>query len=484
MGNSHSHPGVTSKRLRLIGRASDFVRVRYLRKPRQEVPVETDPLEHPGSQIRDPTRWLNKSIWSILDQGFFSLSNLATNILLANKLGTQNYGAFTVAFSYFLVLAVFHNAFLTEPALIFGQGRYRKQLNAYLGALLCGHGLISALIMMMLLAAGLLYYWAFEARTGLALTAFAIATPFLLLLWLMRRTCYVDSQPRRAAVGDGIYLALMLLGLVFLAETDNLSIITAIALMATCSLAASILLLFRERPMLPAGQTDLLRSVRKHHWVYGRWAATTGIAAFIPGQMFYPLLESISGLSSAGMLRAYSNLVMPFFQANVAMGMLLLPMLVRSRGTPRFNRIAFFGLVALSAPPIVLTPLLVIFPTQLLNLFYSGAYPTYTGLMWAVAVQAVLSGAFAVFNIALQSYQKPKFVFYASLVAAVITIVIGLPLTGKYGATGAAVSISTGLAVNVVVSGYFCWKVIWAKSRYRRKSIARAKLAPRAGDLK
>jgi O-antigen/teichoic acid export membrane protein len=178
------------------------------------------------------------------------------------------------------------------------------------------------------------------------------------------------------------------------------------------------------------------------------------------------------------MLRAYSNLVMPFLQANLAMGMLILPLLVRSRGTPRFNRIVLFGLAALSGAPIVLALILGAFPTQALNLLYNGTYPTNTDLMWAIAIHPVASGAFVVFHTALQSHQKPQFVFYASAVAAFAALIIGWPLAETYGATGAAIGMAVAFTVNALVSAFFCWKIIWSAKFGRLTSLNKGRSEP------
>jgi len=407
--------------------------------------------------------WVSKSFWSVLDQGLFSIANFAANILLANRLGPRDYGAFSVAFSYFLGFAIFHSAFLTEPALVFGAARYRDRLKAYLGTLLFGHGMITLLCAVILFAVGFCEYTlSDEPETGMAMMAFALALPFLLLLWLMRRTCYIDSQPQRAAAGDGAYLVLMLTGLAILAKTGTLSIVTAIAMMAVCSLAASILLLIREQPALPMRSPELIREVRNDHWVYGRWAAVTGIATFIPSQIFFPLLEKSSGLAAAGTLRAYANLVMPFLQANVALCMLLLPVLVRARGTRKFNHIVLFSLVALAGGPISLWMILGLFPSQALHLVYQDKYPVDATLMWLIGFQPVVTGAFSVFHAALQAHHHPKYVFHASAAAAVASITVGFGLTYRYGITGAAIGMMVGFTVNAICAGYFCWRIIWS----------------------
>jgi hypothetical protein len=89
--------------------------------------------------IKNLSRWLTKGFWAVSDQGLFSLSNFALNLLLARWLVPQDYGAFTVALSVFYLVGTFHGALLTEPMLVFAPSRYKGRFPEYLGALLYGH---------------------------------------------------------------------------------------------------------------------------------------------------------------------------------------------------------------------------------------------------------------------------------------------------------------------------------------------------------
>src|SRR5690606_1122278 len=89
--------------------------------------------------------WLTTGTWTILDQGLFAGSNFVVNVLLARWLTPEAYGAYTVAFTFFLLLGTFHGGLLIEPMLVFGSGRFEARLRRYLRVLLSGHGWFSLL---------------------------------------------------------------------------------------------------------------------------------------------------------------------------------------------------------------------------------------------------------------------------------------------------------------------------------------------------
>ena len=143
--------------------------------------------------------WVQKGAWTVLDQALFAGANFAVNVALARWLDPAGYGAYTVAFTVFLLLGTVHAGYLVEPMLVFGAGRFRERLGAYLRVLLAGHGRL-ALAFGAVLGAAAAGAWAVGERTlALALAAFALGQGAVLFQWAMRSACYVRTQPRLAA---------------------------------------------------------------------------------------------------------------------------------------------------------------------------------------------------------------------------------------------------------------------------------------------
>src|SRR6266481_10036339 len=82
-----------------------------------------------GSHFRDKlVRWVTKGGLAILDQGLISGSNFLIGILLARWLVPAKYGAFSLAFSVFLLLSYVYHALLSEPQGVFSGSAYRHCL--------------------------------------------------------------------------------------------------------------------------------------------------------------------------------------------------------------------------------------------------------------------------------------------------------------------------------------------------------------------
>src|SRR5579863_3622349 len=145
-------------------------------------------------------RWITKGGLAIVDQGLISGSNFLIGILLARWLMPEQYGAFALAFSVFLLLSYVYQSFLAEPQAVFSGSAYRQCLRGYLKALLSIQ-LVVTVFGVVLLGGSAVVVYAMGKADGLpgALAGVAIASPCILFFWLLRRSYYMNLAPARAA---------------------------------------------------------------------------------------------------------------------------------------------------------------------------------------------------------------------------------------------------------------------------------------------
>ena len=67
---------------------------------------------------------------AILGQGAFAGSHFLMNVLLASWLSPEDYGAFALAYSGFLLFLMLYSACVYEPLIVFGSGRYAGHFHA------------------------------------------------------------------------------------------------------------------------------------------------------------------------------------------------------------------------------------------------------------------------------------------------------------------------------------------------------------------
>jgi len=407
-----------------------------------------------GLSWRRILSWTTKGSLAVADQGLFAGSNFLLNVLLARWLAPADYGAFALAYSVFLLFGVFHTAILTEPMLVFGPGKYRERFPEYLGILLRGHFALMLPGAALLAATAFLLGWLYSPAVGRAFLALAIAGPFILLLWLLRRAFYVRLNPGWSAVGGGVYLAILLASILALRSAGRLTPATGFLAMAAASLITCLILFALLRPKL-ATESSTIRAVAADHWRYGKWAAATAGPVWFSSNIYFLVLPAWFGLEAAGALKALINLAMPALHTMSALGVLLLPILVRARdrGGPRaMSRTMKLSLALFLSGSACYLALLWGLRLQIFEFLYAGKYAEYA--CWPVLLVALvpLTGSLsAVFGSALRALQRADLVFWSWNVACAVAFFPGLPLAAYSGVTGSlsgilVISMAAGLS--------------------------------------
>ncbi|MDQ1409420.1 MAG: hypothetical protein QOJ41_1155, partial [Acidobacteriaceae bacterium] len=371
--------------------------------------------------------WLLKGSLAIADQGLISGSNFVLSILLARYLGADQYGAYALAFSTFVLLSLIHQALVLEPLSVFGPSVYRNSLRRYLGLIMW---LQLAMGAVFVIAAGSVGIFSSFLRTSSQLAmpfaGMAFAAPCVLLLWFARRAFYLQLLPGQALVGALAYSMFLWLGIWMLVRGHLLSPFSAFLAMGTCALLTSILLLLRLRPTVRWKGTEAwlaMKEVGERHWRYGVWALVSSLFYWIPWNIFYPLVAHSSGLAEAGVLRALLNLALPITSAYAAFSMLFISHAARLGHEGGWQSVKVqawrvAGLFALGSGSYWL--LVCLFRKQIIHFLYAGQYSQVTTLLPMLAISSILAGATLGPAIAIRAMRSPSAValiyFGASLV--------------------------------------------------------------------
>lgn len=413
--------------------------------------------------------WLSRGGLAILDQGLISGSNFLVSILLGRWLAPDQYGAYAIAFGFFLLLSLVYGALVLEPMAVFGGSSYRNCVRGYVGSLLWIHITMSAVIAAAFGATALVA-WKVSASAGLApaLAGVTVASPCVLLFWLARRTFYLELSPAKAAIGALVYLTLSVGGLGLLYKRGWLSPFSAFTLLGLAALGTALYLFMRLRMELrPAPFVHSLGEVWRKHWRYGRWALLSCVASWIPAYVYYPLLSSFGSMAESGQLKALMNFTLPVEQVKTALGLLFIP--YAASVLDREGRSAAGALsrrMTSVAVGVALAYWGVIFCLErsVFHALYSGRYMEIAHLLPIVAFGSVAwCGSFGS-AIALRAMESPSSVFFAFGLAAVASLLIGIPATWAFGLPGAIWGMN--------VSDFLSWMfLVWI---LRRKMAGRS----------
>ena len=404
--------------------------------------------------------WVTKGGLAILDQGLISGSNFLIGILLARWLVPAQYGAFSLAFSVFLLLSYVYQSVLSEPQAVFSGSAYRQCLRGYLKALL-GIQLVVTLFGIVLLGGSAAVVYAIGKAEGLpgALAGVAIASPCILFFWLLRRSFYMNLAPARAAMGAFIYFVLVNVGLFVAYKKALMSPFVAYLLMAIGALGTGFFLLTQVKKVLPADTCPAPTAAQawRKHWEYGRWALAVSVVTWIPYYMYYPLVSAFSGMAAAGQLKALMNLSLPLEQTYTALSILFLPYAARvcrekgvSSSGPLVRRITMLFV----GGAILYWGLLIPFRGLVFHILYGGKYMEVAPLIPYVAIGTTLWSAAFGPAIMLRAIESPDSIFWARIVASVLSLLIGVPATRSFGLWGVVGSIIVANIAAFFISMY------------------------------
>jgi len=391
---------------------------------------------------------------ALIDQALVSGSNFLLGIVLARTLDPNQYGAFGVAFSVFLLLSLVHQSLILEPMGVFGPSQYADRLKQYVGTLLQIQTAVGVgTLMILALIAFCLTKISPSPALPSALAGMSFAAPCVLFFWLARRIFYLEMTPAFAIGGAVAYCAALVAGFIVVNNRHQLTAFTAFVVMGIASLIAGGLLILLFRPALwihraTSGEVSL------QHWTYGRWALAAAVMSWIPFNVYYSVLGRASGLAEAGALRAILNLTLPLAQGHLAFSLLLLPYASRMRkraGDAHGFSLARDISLLYSGSALLYWLVILRFQNQIIDLLYHGNYFRIGQYLPQLALACILWAGIFGPAIVLRSMNLPSTVFAIYLGASILTVMVGVPAAWLFGIQGAtwAMAASSLLAVSL-----------------------------------
>jgi O-antigen/teichoic acid export membrane protein len=424
------------------------------------------PPEDPGSRpsrlpsaakMQKMLSWGTKGGLAILEYGLIAGSNFILGFLLARWMTPEQYGAYGLGFSIFLLLSFLYQALLLEPMSVYGGSNYRENLRGYMRTSLKMHNAISLVIFVVFAAAAFVTFELGKspALAG-ALAGLTIAAPCIFLFWLGRRGFYLRISPGPAALGAVLYFALVMGGVYAINRLHILSSFSAFVVMGLAALICGIVLMFALRRVLePNTVVPDLRETWRKHWVYGRWALGSSIVGWIPTYLYFSVVSVFAGIAHAGELRALMNLAGPVLQTYAALSMLFLPYAARvqsKEGNAGTYALTWRLTALFTVGAIVYWAAVIPFRTQIFHLLYAGNYSNVTKYLPFFAIETIIWSASVGASIVLRAMESPRSMFIANCAASAITFVVGIPATKLFGLWGVVWSIILANSAALVIT--------------------------------
>jgi O-antigen/teichoic acid export membrane protein len=354
-----------------------------------------------------------------------------------------------------------------------GPVAYSGEMTGYLLAQLKIHAVLVTGISLALAAlGGLMRVLSVQQELASAIIASAVALPFLLLLWLVRRMCYVKQRPSRAAWAGAAYLAIVVTGLIVLHVRGRVTPASALVLVAFAS-AVAVLLPLQQIRVIGGGAPNRVpwTKVALENWNYGRWLVGSTTLFSITSQAQTYLVAAFLGLGAAGVLRAMQVPALVMAQIVTAVSLLALPSMSYEFGAGRIDRLMKKAVLAssfLTLMAVGYVALLGVFAKPIEQAFYGGKFASEAWLIPVLGLVPVFTGFAVGFSMALRAANKPHLDLVANAIAAPVALISAVILIRFWGLSGAAFSLVAGFAIYSLV--YFWWFRRWAAGSAPRQT--------------
>lgn len=413
-----------------------------------------------NTKMQKMVRWGTKGGLAILEYGLIAGSNFVLGFLLARWMTAEQYGAYGLGFSIFLLLSFLYQALLLEPMSVYGGSNFRENLRGYMRTSLKMHNAISAVIFgAFAIAAGVTLAMGQSAALAGALGGLTIAAPCIFLFWLGRRGFYLKISPGPAAVAAALYFVLVLAGTYAINRLHILSTFSAFVVMGLAAAVCGVALLIALRRVLPPSDNvpDLKQTWRKH-WSYGKWALLSSIAGWIPNYFYFTIIGVFNGIAHDGEYRALMNIAGPVLQTYAALSMLFLPFAARvhsKEGKAGAYALTWKFTALFSVGTLVYWAIVIPLRTPILHVLYKGNYSSIADYIPYFALETIIWSAGVGASIVLRAMESPRSMFIANCWASVVTLVIGIPATKYFALWGVVWSIVlsnvVGLAITLIL---------------------------------
>lgn len=399
---------------------------------------------------------------AVCDQALFAGTSFAFTLLLARWATQNDFGAFSVAFSVFVLLQNVFEGLVYEPFGVYGAGRLAQYFDAYVGRLLVGHIFIGGTLAGTAIVIGVALGLAGQPTLSGAFLGMGIATPFLLLRILTRQSLYVTTRVHWSVLVGVAYLVCSVTTLALLRHGGLLTPFSAFLALGTGSLVASaIVVLAFLAPVWRSSHPELApRRLMADHFRYGGWAIGERLLLWLQSNAFFLELPLVAGLHAGAAYRALSTLTLPANLTIAAMATALLPALVRSYTAPQpspWARWLFPGAIGAGA---LYWILLVGFGRQAAHLAFAGQYDADLNLPLVAAsgLAPFFVAVTTVLELRLRSRMLIRQVLIARMAATAVLLLVGIALVARFQIMGAALALGLVWAVTAAVHVWLNWR--------------------------
>ena len=393
--------------------------------------------------------------WTVADQAVSSLSNFGVGLAVAKTSSASEFGAFGVAYLYYLLVIQVSRALASDPLVIrysgtepgkWRDGTGRSAATAMSVGAVAGFGAI---------AIGA----AVRGPLGAALIATGVMLPGLTLQDLWRYSFFARHEPRSAFVNDCVWLVAQLGAFVAVRELASVSLVTALLAWGGAGVGAAVFGGFQAN-LVPrvAGVKSWLR---EHKDIGPRYVAEVLVVQGARQITLY-VVGVVAGLAALGGIRGAQLLLNPVNVIFLGAEAAVVPEAARRRDARRdvreVTRLSRHVSVVLGLSAAAWGAVLVGLPSSVGRALLGATWPYAHAMILPLAIGTVAEGVVVGPWTGLRAMAAAIRSLRARTIVAATTLCLGTAGALASGARGCAI----GLAATSCISAATWWRELAA----------------------
>lgn len=391
----------------------------------------------------------------LVDQGFCSIANFLTGVLVARACSKAEYGIYVLGFTLLVTAIGIQTSLAGTPFTVLSPPLKGKDHQLYLGSTLIQHLAVSAMASVgFIIAAAVVFAIGRTDSLAGVLFALALASVFVLLRDFMR---YVLLAQLRiwASLLMGLAANILTVGMLFWAFMGGwLTAPVAYLIMAGCSGLPVIFVLLRERKQIAFATNKLQEHIRRN-WRFGKWLIARTAAYFFSVQIYPWALVVFKGASATGVYGAcmtLAGILNPLFMgiiryvgpktAHAACG-----------GSAAVRRTVYLVMSCLAVPVALFMLAFFLFGELALVRIFSAKYAGAGHILAIYAIGVGVETLMGPIASGLHALRRTQTTFRAEIVSSSFSILFGIPAVVLLGPCGAAL----GFLLSSLSRRIYCW---------------------------
>jgi len=386
-------------------------------------------------------------VLALADQAVVSCTSFLTTVVVARWTFPSELGSYSIAISLLFPLFCVQESLISLPYTI-QRHRSLGTPAQYAGSSFAHNVQLSGLALVVL-ALGAIGLSASNAPPELVSAVWVLTamSPFALLREFGRRFAFAHLQMAQALVLDIAGAAIQVLGVLSLGLMGWMSAASACAALGLSYAVVGLAWLHLARPKFSIRGFHVRRTM-KQSWALGKWLGASQLTTFMRTYAAYWLLAWSVGTAATGVYAACTSVVAFANPLILGFSNVLAPraaLALSKGGSSGLLREVIRDTLLIGGIMTLFCAAIAVFGEDVLHILYQNdAYRGHGHVLTVLAFSAMAQALAMPPSNALASVERPQAVFWTTLLAAILTLVLVWVLIGKHGLEGAAYGVLGG----------------------------------------